>query len=205
MTDHPNRKRLFVSHNSRDKERVRPLAAALQLAGAHVWFDEWILKPGDSVPGMISEGIRQFETFVLVWSANAAASNWVETELNSALIRHVAAAARIVPIVLDDTPLPALIAHFYRLDFRDCSHLELARRLLGIDSQRDLRKAVQSFLDEAELDFREFWGVGVLVACPKCGAPPSRIEPFESLDERRDDLYRGARCLECGWSDASEV
>jgi len=41
---------VFLSHNTNDKEYVRRLAAATAATGAHVWFDEWTIRPGDSIP-----------------------------------------------------------------------------------------------------------------------------------------------------------
>ncbi|MBI4768804.1 MAG: toll/interleukin-1 receptor domain-containing protein, partial [Deltaproteobacteria bacterium] len=38
---------VFISHNSKDKPRVRPLAEKLRANGLQVWFDEWAIKPGD--------------------------------------------------------------------------------------------------------------------------------------------------------------
>ena len=38
---------LFLSHSSRDNAVVRPLAERLRADGLKVWFDEWVLKPGD--------------------------------------------------------------------------------------------------------------------------------------------------------------
>ena len=37
---------VFLSHNSKDKPRVRKLAEDLRAAELRVWFDEWVLKPG---------------------------------------------------------------------------------------------------------------------------------------------------------------
>jgi len=37
---------VFLSHNSKDKPRVRRLAQRLKKAGLRVWFDAWILQPG---------------------------------------------------------------------------------------------------------------------------------------------------------------
>jgi hypothetical protein len=130
MSDEQPKSRLFLSHNYRDKEQVRALAAALQVAGGHVWFDVWTLKPGDSVPGSISEGLANFDMFVLVWSRNAAASNWVATELNAALTRQIGTrSCRIVPVRLDDAPLPPLVSHLLYIDASQ-GHLEVARKLL---------------------------------------------------------------------------
>jgi len=35
---------------------VRPLADRLRKDGLKVWFDEWVLKPGDSIPAKIEKG-----------------------------------------------------------------------------------------------------------------------------------------------------
>ena len=38
---------VFLSHNQADKPRVRRLAERLRAAGLRVWFDEWVIQPGD--------------------------------------------------------------------------------------------------------------------------------------------------------------
>lgn len=78
---------IFLSHNSADKPYVRKLAAALTVAGTHVWFDEWTIRPGDSIPGAIDQGLSAFSTFVLVWSRSASESRWVHTEMEAAINR----------------------------------------------------------------------------------------------------------------------
>ena len=40
---------VFLSHSAKDKAVVRPLAERLRKDGVKVWFDEWVLKPGDSI------------------------------------------------------------------------------------------------------------------------------------------------------------
>jgi hypothetical protein len=37
---------VFLSHNAKDKPRVRRLAERLKQAGLLVWFDDWEVKPG---------------------------------------------------------------------------------------------------------------------------------------------------------------
>jgi hypothetical protein len=44
---------VFLSHSVKDKPVVRPLAERLRQDGLKVWFDEWALKPGDSIPAKI--------------------------------------------------------------------------------------------------------------------------------------------------------
>jgi hypothetical protein len=60
---------VFLSHSAKDKAVVRPLAERLRKNGLNVWpvlpkpprvggFDEWVLKPGDSIPAKIEEGLE---------------------------------------------------------------------------------------------------------------------------------------------------
>ena len=41
---------VFLSHSAKDKAVVRPLAERLRQDGLNVWFDEWVLTPGDNIP-----------------------------------------------------------------------------------------------------------------------------------------------------------
>ena len=49
---------VFLSHSAKDKAVVRPLAERLRNDGLKVWFDEWVLKPGNSIPAKIEEGLE---------------------------------------------------------------------------------------------------------------------------------------------------
>ena len=196
---------VFLSHNTKDKCYVRSLAAAMAVTGTNVWFDEWTIRPGDSVPGSIDRGLAQFTLFALFWSEAASKSEWVHTEMDAAIARWVKdRSLRLVPVMLDRTPLPPLLASLAYIDGSDGDHLRVARRLLGIQTEVAYRLAVQDYIDGAELDFREFWGIGVLVACRRCGATPENIEGWEQVSSRGDQ-YGGARCKICGWSDGSEI
>ena len=48
--------------------------------GLHVWFDTWELKPGDSIPAKIEEGLEHSRVLVLCMSANAFGSDWAQLE-----------------------------------------------------------------------------------------------------------------------------
>ena len=45
---------VFLSHSSKDKAGVRPVAERLRGDGLRVWLDEWEIKAGDSIPAKIS-------------------------------------------------------------------------------------------------------------------------------------------------------
>ncbi len=71
---------VFVSHSAKDKAAVRPLAERLHADGLKVWFDEWQIKPGDSIPAKIEEGLERSRVLVLCMSANAFGSDWAQLE-----------------------------------------------------------------------------------------------------------------------------
>ena len=49
---------VFLSHSAKDKAVVRDVAARLQRDGVRVWLDEEQIKPGDSIPAKIEEGLE---------------------------------------------------------------------------------------------------------------------------------------------------
>ena len=49
---------VFLSHSSKDKGLVREVAERLRKDGVKVWFDAWEIKPGDSIPAKIEEGLE---------------------------------------------------------------------------------------------------------------------------------------------------
>ena len=71
---------VFLSHSAKDKEVVRAVAERLRKDGLKVWFDEWVLKPGDSIPAKIEEGLEHSRVLVLCMSVNAFGSDWAQLE-----------------------------------------------------------------------------------------------------------------------------
>lgn len=60
---------VFISHASEDKDDiVRPLAHALRERGLGVWYDEFVLKIGDSLRRTIDEGISRSKFGLVVFS-----------------------------------------------------------------------------------------------------------------------------------------
>jgi len=56
---------VFLSHSAKDKTIVRAVAERLRADGLRVWFDEWVLKAGDSIPAKIEEGLEHSRVQVL--------------------------------------------------------------------------------------------------------------------------------------------
>ena len=90
---------VFVSHASEDKNTfVRPLAMALSALGITVWYDEFSLRPGDSISRSIDKGIAGSQHGLVVISRAFIEKPWPEYELRGLVTREVGGAATIVPI-----------------------------------------------------------------------------------------------------------
>jgi hypothetical protein len=104
---------VFLSHSSKDKAVVRPLAERLRQDGLKVWFDEWVLKPGDSIPAKIEEGLEHSRVLVLCMSANAFGSDWAQLEAGTFRFRDpLNKERRFIPLRLDDAPIKGSLAQF---------------------------------------------------------------------------------------------
>jgi WD40 repeat protein/RNase P subunit RPR2 len=110
---------VFLSHNSEDKPRVRPLAERLRAAGLRVWFDEWRIKPGDDIYLAIEHGLEAARVQVLVLSPSALGSEWVALERSTVLFRDPTnKGRRFVPLLLADCDLPDTLRRYKYVDFR---------------------------------------------------------------------------------------
>ena len=110
---------IFLSHSSADKPVVRQLAERLRQAGLRVWFDEWIIKPGDLISAKIEEGLEHAAVLLFCMSANAFGSEWVGLEHHTAIFRDPQnLERRFVPLRLDDAPIKAMLRGYASIDWR---------------------------------------------------------------------------------------
>ena len=110
---------VFLSHSSKDKTIVRVIAERLRADGMHVWFDEWEIKAGDSIPAKIEEGLERSRVLVLCMSANAFGSDWAQLESGTFRFRDPLNKDRcFLPLRLDDAPLKGSLAQFLYINGR---------------------------------------------------------------------------------------
>lgn len=135
--------RAFISHSSQDHAIVERLDADLRAAGIDPWSSFWEIRAGDSIVQKINEGLRDCQAFLIVISKHSVASAWVNRELDAATLQQIQGKATIIPVRLDDSPVPRLLEPLKYVDLaRDYSGAirEIVDVLLG----RDRRPAVAS-------------------------------------------------------------
>ena len=91
---------IFISHASEDKDRIaRPLYEALKNMGVSVWFDEAVLKLGDSLRRKIDEGLSKCKYGVVILSPSFLSKEWPQRELDGLVARETASGKKaILPI-----------------------------------------------------------------------------------------------------------
>jgi len=111
---------VFLSHNAKDKPRVRRLAERLKQAGLRVWFDDWNVRSGDIIALKVDEGLEQSRVLLLCISPNALASGWVALERSTAIHRDPSnEGRRFIPLLLADCDLPDTLRRYKYVDYRE--------------------------------------------------------------------------------------
>lgn len=92
---------IFISHASEDKEDIaRPLALLLRKAGLRVWFDETVLKIGDSLNESIANGLRRSRYGLVILSPHfIGKKKWTAYEINALFSLEDPERTRILPVI----------------------------------------------------------------------------------------------------------
>jgi hypothetical protein len=130
---------LFISHASQDKaDFVEPLAEILSKMGFRVWYDDFILKVGDSISRSIDKGIARSSYGLVVLSPHFFAKQWTERELAGLTTREVAGRKKLIlPVwhnvthedVMEYSPT---LADKKALDTRQMNLEEIARSIAEV-------------------------------------------------------------------------
>jgi len=99
---------VFISYSRVNGEVVTIAAKLLRAGGATVFQDVVDVDYGSDWQEALASAIRQCERVLVFWSLAASTSEWVEREWRMAL----QAGKRIVPMLLDRTPLPTELSRF---------------------------------------------------------------------------------------------
>ncbi len=136
-----NQRDIFLSHRSVDKTFVRQVAGDIEAESFQgrnllTWLDEAEIRPGQSIPGMINEGLEKSRFIALVMTPDYfhSESGWTEAEWHAAL--HTDPdnrRARIIPLLAADCPyIPFLLRHLRAIDFRKDNYSRALKELLTI-------------------------------------------------------------------------
>lgn len=94
--------KVFISHSHQDRDMAVLVDSVLKKHQAETFLDQDRIEVGDELPSRLEDGIKWCSKFLLLWSASALRSAWVEREWNMAYDLRKS----IIPYRLDSTDFP---------------------------------------------------------------------------------------------------
>ncbi|HEV7507823.1 MAG TPA: TIR domain-containing protein [Thermoanaerobaculia bacterium] len=142
---------VFLNHNPQDKPRVRALAEELRAEGLRVWFDEWVIKPGDDIYLAIERGLEAARAQVLCLSPAALGSEWVALERSTVIFRDPSNAnRRFIPLLLADCELPDALRRYKYVDYRQKAKTAFAELLAACQPETESASPTPNVLPPAK-------------------------------------------------------
>ena len=138
---------IFLSHNSRNKDFVRDLAADIEAVvytdrTLLTWLDEAEIAPGKSITGLVNEGLENSRFFAIVMTPDyfESGSGWTDAEWHSALFNDPDNRGnRIIPILASPCPyIPPLLKHLRYIDLHEKNYKRGFNELIDILTNKPL-------------------------------------------------------------------
>ncbi len=108
----------FVSYRSTDRAFALALVNRLEGVGFHIFIDQRELVPGEALANTLQQGLVASHAGIVLISRGWLDSPWCQQEANSLLKRSTEETGfRLVPLRLDDSPLPPFWDARLYLDF----------------------------------------------------------------------------------------
>jgi hypothetical protein len=104
----------FASYSHADSRLVVPVVALLRSSTALVFLDSDSIPPGTKWRSAIDDAIQDAQILVVFWCRHAQSSKEVTGEYKAA----ITSGKKVLPLLLDMTPLPTDLAAFQYIDCR---------------------------------------------------------------------------------------
>ena len=102
--------KVFCSHRSKDKARVKDIARQLAAAGIDPWVDEWEILPGTNFVDAINKGLEECNAGLIFFSSEVKDGQWVQAEIATFTIQAIEDRKQVIPVMLEDgVPVPQLL------------------------------------------------------------------------------------------------
>ena len=101
----------FVCHASENKTLARQIATDFQSRGIKTFFDEWEIRPGDSIRQKIDLGLGECTHFIVLLTPESIRKPWVNAEIDAAFMAKVEGKCKFIPLRsnLEVEELPPLL------------------------------------------------------------------------------------------------
>lgn len=144
------KKTIFISYSRQDGAHIYPLVELLRATGAKVFVDVDSIHYGEQWQQVLLDSLQAAGRVLVFWSQNAAQSAYVKQEYLLAIKTGVP----LIPVPLDNTPLPHELARFQAL-----------RELLPLMVEAEKNKVAQALSSPAKPLYLS-WKVWLAAALP---------------------------------------
>lgn len=93
---------VFLSYSREDQPTARRFAAALELEGFSVWWDD-ALNPGETFDQVTEQALRESAAVIVLWTPRSVSSRWVRSEATQA-----DRLGKLVPVTMEACERPIL-------------------------------------------------------------------------------------------------
>lgn len=142
---------VFFSYSRADEGLATRLAQEFELRGITVWRDQRNLRAGESWPKALGDAIAACDALVLLWSREAAESEWVESEWSTASANR----KPVFPCLADSTPLPPLLRGIQAVGAKDVAN--------AAESIADALGVVTNPVEKPKDRRRKIWIAGLIL------------------------------------------
>lgn len=110
--------KIFLSHNSKDKPIVEPIALRLgEIYGRdEIFYDSWSIKPGDGIIDKMNQGLSDCQFVFFFVSQNSLKSYMVALEWQNAIMKASQGKAKLIPVKIDNCTMPAILMQILYID-----------------------------------------------------------------------------------------
>lgn len=143
---------IFLSHNTKDKPIVEPIAIRLSsiFGENNIFYDSWSIQPGDGIIEKMNEGLAKVKYFFLFVSANSLSSDMVKLEWQNALMKATQGKCKIIPIRLDGSLIPTILMQTLYLDLYNNGIEVVLKQIVDIVSGNNTFKPQYEYFSNIE-------------------------------------------------------
>ena len=140
-------KMIFLSYTHSDKSIVDLVAQSLAKAFGQdkVFFDQWSIQPGDGIIDKMNSGLEECKYFFFFVSKHSLQSNMVKLEWQNALYKSTKEKVNIIPIKVDNSMMPAIIAQTLYVDIFGQGIETAIRQIIDVIAGNNIYRLEQKF------------------------------------------------------------
>ena len=107
--------KVFISYSHEDKDNIAPVVDLLRATMKNSVFQDYRdIEPGRKWREKLLDALHKARTVVVFWCAHSSKSDFVKEEYEFA----INADKEVMPLLMDDTQLPADLSDYQWIDFR---------------------------------------------------------------------------------------